>query len=219
MAETMLMTQALDERDLLVKKINEKIVKIKLVDTKKHNEEKTVNERVTVEEFMKTAQAAWQQITDLIERYRRLDAAIVASNAATMIETAQGSMTIAAAIALRSRLRGDGIYEAKGTFEDNLIEQAQRQYVQSVTTVENRNKLLESKADDMRMAILGRDAKTKDDAPLEVVTAFIQANTTEVIDPLGVEKKVQDLRERLDALNSELDTKIKVSNATTMIAF
>lgn len=219
MAETMLMTQALDERDLLVKKINEKIVKIKLVDTKKHNEEKTVNERVTVEEFTKTAQAAWQQITDLVERYRRLDAAIVASNAATMIETAQGSMTIAAAIALRSRLRGDGIYEAKGTFEDNLIEQAQRQYVQSVTTAENRNKLLESKADDMRMAILGRDAKTKDDAPLEVVTAFIQANTTDVIDPLGVEKKVQELRERLDALNSELDTKIKVSNATTMIAF
>ena len=219
MAETMLMTQALDERDLLVKKINEKIVKIKLVDTKKHNEEKTVNERVTVEEFTKTAQAAWQKITDLVERYRRLDAAIVASNAATMIETAQGSMTIAAAIALRSRLRGDGIYEAKGTFEDNLIEQAQRQYVQSVTTAENRNKLLESKADDMRMAILGRDAKTKDDAPLEVVTAFIQANTTDVIDPLGVEKKVQELRERLDALSSELDTKIKVSNATTMIAF
>ena len=219
MTEKMLVTQGLDERDLLVKKINEKIVKIKLVDTKKHNEEKTVNERVTVDEFTKTAQAAWQQITDLIERYRRLDAAIVASNAATLIETAQGSMTIAAAIALRSRLRGDGIYDAKGAFEDSLIEQAQRQYVQSVTTAENRNKLLESKADDMRMAILGRDAKTKDDAPLEVVTAFIQANTTDVIDPLGVEKKVQDLRERLDVLSSELDTKIKVSNATTMIAF
>ena len=219
MTEKMLVTQGLDERDLLVKKINEKIVKIKLVDTKKHNEEKTVNERVTVDEFTKTAQAAWQQITDLIERYRRLDAAIVASNAATLIETAQGSMTIAAAIALRSRLRGDGIYDAKGAFEDSLIEQAQRQYVQSVTTAENRNKLLESKADDMRMAILGRDAKTKDDAPLEVVTAFIQANTTDVIDPLGVEKKVQELRERLDALSSELDTKIKVSNATTMIEF
>ena len=219
MMEKMLVTQALDERDLLVKKINEKIVKIKLVDTKKHNEEKTVNERVTVNEFTKTAQAAWQQITDLIERYRRLDAAIVASNAATLIETAQGSMTIAAAIALRSRLRGDGIYDAKGAFEDSLIEQAQRQYLQSVTTAENRNKLLESKADDMRMAILGRDAKTKDDAPLEVVTAFIQANTTEVIDPLGVEKKVQELRERLDALISELDTKIKVSNATTMVEF
>ena len=41
MSETMLMTQALDERDLLVKKINDKIEKIRLVDVKKRNEEKT----------------------------------------------------------------------------------------------------------------------------------------------------------------------------------
>ena len=39
MSEKMLVTQALDERDLLVKKINDKISSIKLVDTKKANEE------------------------------------------------------------------------------------------------------------------------------------------------------------------------------------
>ena len=39
MSETMLMTQALDERDLLVKKINDKIDKLKLVDVKRKNEE------------------------------------------------------------------------------------------------------------------------------------------------------------------------------------
>ena len=35
MAEKMLMTQALDERDLLVNKISDKIVRLRLVDTKK----------------------------------------------------------------------------------------------------------------------------------------------------------------------------------------
>ena len=40
MAEKMLVTQALDERDLLVKTITDKIRKAKLVDTKKRNEEK-----------------------------------------------------------------------------------------------------------------------------------------------------------------------------------
>ena len=35
MAEKMLVTQALDERDLLVEKINDKIRKIKAVDVKK----------------------------------------------------------------------------------------------------------------------------------------------------------------------------------------
>ena len=69
MAEKMLVTQALDERDLLVKKITDKIRKAKLVDTKKRNEERTAGERVTVDEFGRTAQSAWQQIMDLIDRY------------------------------------------------------------------------------------------------------------------------------------------------------
>ena len=98
MAEKMLVTQALDERDLLVKKITDKIRKVKLVDTKKRNEDKTVNERVTVEDFSKAAQSAWQQIMDLIERYQRIDAAIVASNAATWVETSYGRYTVAGAI-------------------------------------------------------------------------------------------------------------------------
>mgnify|MGYP004458765199 FL=1 len=40
MSEKMLVTQALDERDLLVKKINSKIAKASFVDTIKPNEEK-----------------------------------------------------------------------------------------------------------------------------------------------------------------------------------
>ena len=81
MSEKMLVTQGLDERDLLVKKIGDKIKKMKLVDVKKVNEEKTADTRETPEEFGKTAQAAFQQIMDLIDRYQRLDAAIIESNA------------------------------------------------------------------------------------------------------------------------------------------
>ena len=41
MSEKMLVTQALDERDLLVKKITDKIAKASFVDTIKPNEEST----------------------------------------------------------------------------------------------------------------------------------------------------------------------------------
>ena len=123
MKEKMLVTQALDERDLLVKKINDKITKIQAVDTKKRNEEKTVKAHVTVEEFNGTVSAAFQQIMDLIDRYQRLDAAIVASNAATKIQTSQGEYTVAGAIALRNRLRKGGIYEDEGNFESKLSDQ------------------------------------------------------------------------------------------------
>lgn len=222
MSEKMLMTQALDERDLLVKKINDKISKIKLVDVKKRNEEKTAGERVTPEEFGDAAKSGYQQIMDLIGRYQRLDAAIVASNAATWIETSYGKYTIAGAIALRHRLRQKGLYTQKNLrddFEARFAEQFENQHRSAVNTAREKNRAIESQAETMRLSILGRDNKTKDDKPLEVVDAYIRENTTELVDPLDAEKKSQELRERTDKLLSELDTQIKVSNATTMIEF
>ena len=71
----------------------------------------------------------------------------------------------------------------------------------------------------MRLSILGKDSRGKDTRPLEVVDAYIRENTTEVIDPLESQKKVRKLQEKADTLLTELDTQIKVSNATTLIEF
>ena len=219
MSEQMLMTQALDERDLLVKKINDKIAKIKLVDVKRKNEEKTVDSRVTPEEFTKAAQAAYQQIMDLMSRYQRLDFAIIASNASHYVETSCGKMSVADAIALRAGLKNSGLYIEEGAFEDTLMEQLKSQYDAAVKAADLKNRMIETQAESMRAAILGKDSKVKDTQSLEVVNAFIQENTTEIIDPLGVMKKHQEMKEHVDALLSELDTRIKVSNATTTVEF
>ena len=219
MSEEMLVTQALDERDLLVKKIGDKIGKISAVDTKKRNEEKTMTARVSVEEFGSAAQAAYQQIMDLIDRYQRLDAAIVASNAATKVTTSYGEFTVAGAIALRNRLRGQGTYENEGDFENQIIRMLEKQYNAAISIAERRNKDIESQAENMRLSILGKDSKVRDDKPLEVVDAYIRENTTEIVDPLESQKKAQELMEKRNALLTELDTQIKVSNATTMIEF
>ena len=40
---------------------------------------------------------------------------------------------------------------------------------------------------------------------------------TELVDPLDVKKKLSDLEEKRSTLLAELDTQIKVSNATTFI--
>ena len=221
MSEKMLVTQALDERDLLVKKIGDKIQKIQLVDTKKRNEEKTVAAHVTTEEYEKAASAAYQQIMDLIDRYQRLEAAIIASNAGTFVETSHGRFSIAAAIALRNRLKSTvrGC-STKGTdFENQLITAMDLQYRMHLDHADSKNKALETQAEAMRLSILGKDSKVKDDKPLEVVDAYIRENTTEIINPLDVQKKKQELQEKIDTLLKELDTQIKVSNATTMIEF
>ena len=217
MSEKMLVTQALDERDLLVKKMADKIAKASFVDTIKPNEEKVYTKRISKEDYAREAEAAYQQILDLIDRFQKLDAAIVASNAQTEITTSYGTFTVAGAISLRSRLRGLGAYEDEADFEGNLQHKMQAEFNERVRFCDNKNSQLQSTAEDMRLSILGRDSKTKDDKPLSVVEAYVKENTTELVDPLDVKKKLEALEEKRNTLLTELDTQIKVSNATTFI--
>ena len=191
MAEKMLVTQALDERDLLVEKINDKIRKIKAVDVKKRNEDQTAVERMTVEDFKKGAESAYQQIMDLIARYEKIDAAIVASNAKTMIETTYGKYTVAGAIALRNRLRDDIGVGDSTNFELRLVKQFEQQYQAGVQMLESKNRMVDAQAESMRNSIVGRDNKVKDPTPLAVVDEFVKENTTEIVDPLDSKKKAQ----------------------------
>ena len=217
MSEKMLVTQALDERDLLVKKISDKIDKASFVDTIKPNEDKVYSKRIGKDEYAKEAESAYQQIVDLIERFQKIDVAIVASNAETEITTSYGKFTVAGAISLRSRLRGLGTYDGEPDFEGTLKSKMQDEYNERVRTCDLKNSQLQNTAESMRLSILGKDSKTKDDKPLGVVDAYVKENTTELVDPLDIKKKIEGLEEKSNTLLKELDTQIKVSNATTLI--
>ena len=153
----------------------------------------------------------------MIARYQKIDAAIVDSNARTEVKTSYGTFTVAGAISLRSRLRGLGVYEEEADFERNLQKKLRSEYEERVRFCDMKNSQLQTTAENMRLSILGRDAKTKDEKPLGVVEAYVKENTTELVDPLKVEKKIEDLEEKRNILLRELDTQIKVSNATTFI--
>lgn len=217
MEEKMLVTQALDQRDLLVKKICDKIRKASFTETKKHNEEKVMERRVTQKEFEKEARSSYQQIIDLIHWYDKVDQAILRSNAETIIETSYGTMSIANALALRSRLNCSNAYDSDSNFEGNLMMKLQEELNEKIRVMEQKNKGLQNTAETMRLSILGKDTKTKDETPLKVVDVYVQENTTELIDPLNVRKKINELNERRETILNELDTKIKVSNATTFV--
>ena len=217
MSEKMLVTQALDERDLLVKKIADKIEKASFVDTMKLNEEKVYAKRIGKEEYAREAESAYQQIIDLIDRFQKIDAAIVDSNARTEIITSYGTFTVAGAISFRSRLRGLGAYEGEADFEGKLQDKLKSEYNERVRFCDLKNSQLQSTAEGMRLSILGNDTKTKDEKPLGVVDAYVKENTTELVDPLDVKKKLEMLEEKRSTLLTELDTQIKVSNATTFI--
>lgn len=213
MENKLLITQALDERDLLVKKINSKIERIDFVDGKKRNEEKVIQQVVTKEEFCKKVKTSYQQIQDLIKQYQKIDEAIITSNANTYIETSFGTYSVAVALSMRNRLRELNAMD----FETILRNKMEENYYEVLELKDLRNRRLEEDAEKMRLSILGKDGKYKDDKPLSVVDAYISENTVELIDPLNVLDEIESLKDKHTTLLSELETKIKISNATTFI--
>ena len=108
-------------------------------------------------------------------------------------------------------------YDGEADFEGKLQEKLNNEYNERVRFCDLKNSQLKNTAASMRLSILGRDAKAKDDKPLGVVDAYVKENTTELVDPLDVKKKLEQLEEKRNTLLTELDTQIKVSNATTFI--
>lgn len=190
MENKLLITQALDERDLLVKKINSKIERIDFVDGKKRNEEKVIQQVITKEEFCKKVKTSYQQIQDLIKRYQKIDEAIITSNANTYIETSFGTYSVAVALSMRNRLRELNAMD----FETILRNKMEENYYEVLELKDLRNRRLEEDAEKMRLSILGKDGKYKDDKPLSVVDAYISENTVELIDPLNVLDEIESLK-------------------------
>lgn len=126
---------------MLVKKINDKIRKAKFVDSAKRNEDKVVSEKIVKEEFTQQAKVQYQQILDLIERYQRLDSAILNSNANTFIETSYGKYSVASAIALRGRLLGSSIYDTEADFEGILYDKMHHDYAEAIQVSDTKNHL------------------------------------------------------------------------------
>lgn len=127
------------------------------------------------------------------------------------------SYSVAAAIALRARLKGKG--DVQTDFEQLLVTQMEEEYNNVVRVAELQNQKLQGTAETMRNSILGKDSKGKEDASLAVVETYVRENTCELVDPLEVRQKKESLVEKRDSLLRELDTAIKVANATTVIEF
>lgn len=94
----------------------------------------------------------------------------------------------------------------------------QETFNEVIQKIDSKNQKLQLSADGMRNSIVGKDSQTKDESALIVVDTYVKENSWKLIDPLDLRSKVESLKEERDAMLRELDTKIKVSNATTMIA-
>lgn len=216
--ERMLVCNALDERDFLRKKIISAINSTYFIACKRVKDDKVRTTGYTdPKTFENEAKSSYQSITDMIDRYTRLDTAITLANASTEIKLSDDTvMTRAAAISMRKALVGD----TSTDFTGRLISVLERQFASVSTTANELNakadRELEQYKDNMTS---GDKAKELTPAVTQTLESLVADNRADIIDPIGVEKEIKKLEDKYETLKKELDSAIKVSNATTFVEF
>lgn len=220
--EKMLVTQALDERDLLKKRIYDAISKSKLVATMKPNDNK-VSTGASVEDFEKDAKAQLQRIKDLIDRYERLDSAILIANATEQIEVAGRKMSRASAINLRKNILNNNKSMlgklAETDFRGMLISQLTNTLENARVDVARTQTLADKQREVLTCNISSNDKKEVTSDAIEGIDAYCKNLVSVIVDPIGAEEYLDELREDRDALIKNLESAIKISNATTYVEF
>lgn len=200
-------TEALNELKLYDSKINKAIANAKLASAAKKSSDKVGV--VTKEDFEERAKASYQSVTDLIANRNALKSAIVKSNAVTEVTINGKTMTVAEAIERKNSIDYDVM----------LLNEMKKQYVTATDTVNKENKKVDNKVDELLSTLIGKDSDKKiskeDQEAIE--KPYREKNEYEFIDPISIYDKMLELESDIDGFNSEVDTKLVLSNATTFI--
>lgn len=216
MSEKLLVCDALDERDFLRKKIMSNIKDATFVSYKR-KKDTLIDGRYTVEEVTEGIKSNFQKVQDMIKRYQNIDIALTLSNATVMIVTKSGeTMTRASAIALRKSLLNRS--DKDTDFTGLLIRTMKNQFNTVALRVKECESAAEKQADVLRASFVGKDTQKKiSDEEIKIIESMTANFYADYIDPISVESKISDLSEKYTSLIREIETAIKVSNATTYV--
>lgn len=206
--EKMLVTQGLNELKLLDSRITREVRIANFVIAAKTKETK-VTSNLTKAEYAEKARASYQSVNDLIERRKKIKAAIVDSNAKTMVTVNGMQMTVAEAIEMKTSIE----------YEEGLLQTLKNQFKTATSAVNVQNVNMEDKIDKYLETMIGREAKSKKEDFIDMITPIREANEYSLVDPLNVEEVIKELSEKIEGFKSEVDSVLQISNCVTWIEF
>jgi hypothetical protein len=206
--EKMLVTIGLNELKLLDKRIQRKIADGEFVGAAKTSAV-NINGKVSKETFKANAKAEYMSITDLIHRRNVIKAAIIKSNAITMVEVAGKKMTVAEAIDKKSAIE----------YEKQLLEELVNQFNRAVVKVNQENTKVDESIESLLYTAYGKEAKEKisQSSYEAIANPYRQANEYSLVDSLDMENLIKKLKDDIESFESEVDSCLQISNSTTMI--
>lgn len=207
--EKMTVHRALAELKTLDARIKKEILSNNFVVTNRHSNTKI--DGVSIDKFNENILATFTKINDLISRRNAMKRAITLSNAVTKVVIGGVEYTVAEAIGMK-QCGMDNIHN----FMAVLTEQKNNAVKLSIT---KNGDSLNDRADEYVTGLFGNKDKTNQDDITAARDMYIKANTIDIIDPIGVDKVVADMKDYYDGFMTEVDACLSVSNAVTVIEF
>lgn len=205
--ETMTVHKALAELKILDSRIGDAILSGDFVITKKNNQD-TVKGK-TAEQYKTKATESYQKASDLIRRRNAIKNAVVVSNANTTVKIGDAEYTVVEAIEKKNH--GMDYYV-------QLRDVLRQQFAKQKADLEKHNASLQQKAEQFVTGLMGgKDVKTDSAEFSNAVDTYIKSNTMTLLDPLGIEKKIEELDDMINTFLPEVDAALSVSNAITII--
>ena len=87
----------------------------------------------------------------------------------------------------------------------------------NTSSVTDGNESLRAEADRYVQQMYGAKDKANSDDIERARSVYIEANTMDFIDPIGIHKELDALSEEIETFSHEVDSRISVSNAVTTI--
>ena len=205
--ETMTVHKALAELKILDSRIGDAILSGDFVITKKNNQD-TVKGK-TAAQYKTKATESYQKASDLIRRRNAIKNAVVVSNANTTVKIGDAEYTVVEAIEKKNH--GMDYYV-------QLRDVLRQQFAKQKADLEKHNASLQQKAEQFVTGLMGgKDVKTDSAEFSNAVDTYIKSNTMTLLDPLGIEKKIEELDDMINTFLPEVDAALSVSNAVTTI--
>lgn len=197
----MTVARALVELKTLDKRVTKATSEIELVKVRRKDD------KWDVAEFSRKAQSSLQSLLDLIERRDLLKRRVIRSNAETRVTIDGKEYSIAEVIDRKQTLR----------YRRALLEHLR---LQRQTTQKLNERLMEEVRTKLHSLIekdFAKDGRSNPDNISSIGKAYLQANQTELLDPVSIDKVLSRLEDEISLFEKEADLVLSESNALTKI--
>lgn len=161
----------------------------------------------TLEDHKKVIQGSFDKVTSLIARRNKIKAAIVASNAKTIVDINGISMTVAEAIERKNSIQ----------YDQQFLSSLKSHYVRAISELNEENEDLQRKLEVYLQSVLGnKDNAKKEDVEYHT-KSFLDRNEFDLIDPLKVKDRINKMEDETQNFLAEVDATLSSSNSITFI--